>query len=223
MLRLKQRAKLLKRRLFPLDSFLRRVPGVIHVGANTGQEREVYASHGLNVLWVEPIPTTFEILVSNITTLSNQRACRYLLTNRDGMEVNLHVANNDGQSSSILGLAKHRALWPDVDYTHDIKMTSITLERLIELEGVDLNKYGALVLDTQGSELMVLEGGRSVLRSFRFVKTEVADFEAYAGCCQLSELTDFMKSRGFSLTWKYDFAARTGVGSYYDVLFKRLD
>ena len=48
------------------DSFLDRITGIIHVGANTGQERELYASKGLPVLWVEPIPHVYEKLVSNL-------------------------------------------------------------------------------------------------------------------------------------------------------------
>jgi hypothetical protein len=35
--------------------FLRDVTGVIHVGANTGQERFLYRLFGLNVIWIEPI------------------------------------------------------------------------------------------------------------------------------------------------------------------------
>ena len=42
------------------DAFLRRVRGLVHVGANTGQERESYASHGLSVIWVEPIGDVFD-------------------------------------------------------------------------------------------------------------------------------------------------------------------
>lgn len=40
----------------------RRGDGVVHVGANLGQERELYEHYGLNVLWVEPIPEVFEQL-----------------------------------------------------------------------------------------------------------------------------------------------------------------
>ena len=41
------------------DDFLRDVTGVVHVGANTGQERDKYARHGLSVIWVEPIPDIY--------------------------------------------------------------------------------------------------------------------------------------------------------------------
>jgi FkbM family methyltransferase len=211
----------LRRILFPVDWFLRRVPGVIHVGANTGQERERYASLGLNVVWVEPIPTVFEVLRSNISGFPNQCAYCYLLAAEHGTEYTLHHASNDGASSSIFDFAKHREIWPDVQYTHDIRMTATTLARLIDVEQVDLRRYGALVLDTQGSELLVLQGAIPVLGRFRFVKAEVADFESYAGCCQLYNLTDFMRQQGFAMSRKVPFATRSGIGTYYDVVYSR--
>jgi len=211
----------LRRLLFNFDSFLKQVPGVIHVGANTGQEREYYAALGLNVLWVEPIPKVFEELRSNIAAFANQRACRCLLSAEHGAEYTLHVANNGGASSSILDFSKHGEIWPDVHYTHDIQLQSTTLARLIESEQIDLALYGALVLDTQGSELLVLKGASSILDRFRFVKTEVADFDSYAGCCQLDEVTDFLGQYGFKLSRKVPVAAQDGVGTYYDTLYVR--
>jgi FkbM family methyltransferase len=211
----------LRRDLFPVDSFLKKVPGVIHVGANMGQERDHYASLGLNVIWVEPIPSVFEVLSSNISGLANQRACNYLLAAEHGKEYTFHISNNGGESSSIFDLAKHKEIWPDVQFTDEIRIVATTLTHLIEAEGIDLRKFGALVLDTQGSELLVLKGAIPVLDRFQFVKAEVADFEAYAECCRFDELTEFMKTQGFSIFRKSPFAARGGVGTYYDVLYRR--
>jgi FkbM family methyltransferase len=218
---LRKKADQLRRQHFPLDSFLKRVPGVIHIGANSGQERERYAALGLNVLWVEPNPPVFEALRSNLSAFPRQRAFRYLLAAEDGAEYTLHIANNEGASSSIFEFARHREIWPEVHYTHDIQVTATTLARLIEIEKIDLRDYGALVLDTQGSELLILRGAIPVLGSFRFVKTEVADFESYAGCCQIGELRSFMRQHGFAMSRKQPFAVREGVGTYYDVLFAR--
>ena len=212
----------LHRHLFPIDSFLSKVPGVIHVGANTGQERDKYASLGLNVIWVEPIPTVFGELLSNISGIANQRACNYLLAEEHGKEYTFHIANNGGASSSILDLAKHREVWPDVNFTDEIRITATTLACLVEIEKLDLQNFGALVLDTQGSEMLVLKGAIPVLKQFRYVKSEVADSESYAGCCRLDELSDFMRKQGFSISRKSAFAVRGGAGTYYDVLFRRM-
>lgn len=213
----------LRRCLFPVDSFLKDVPGVLHIGANTGQERNRYAALGLNVLWVEPIPAVFEVLRANIAAFPKQRACCSLLAAEDGKEYTFHISNNGGVSSSILDFAKHREIWPDVQFTDEIHLKATTLARLIDVEQIDLRGYGALVLDTQGSELLVLKGAVPVLDRFRFVKTEVADFESYTGCCQLAELTEFMRRQGFALSRKAPFAnTRDGAGTYYDVLYRRL-
>jgi FkbM family methyltransferase len=211
----------LYRRIFPSRSFLEKVSGVIHVGANSGQEREHYASLGLNVLWVEPNPPVFEALCANLSAFPKQRACRYLLAAEHGIEYTFHIANNEGASSSIFDLARHREIWPEVHYTHEIRLPATTLPRLLDIEKVDLSSYGALVLDTQGSELLILKGAAPVLKKFRFVKAEVADFESYQGCCQIGELTRFMRQHGFIISRKDAFAAREGVGTYYDVLYSR--
>ena len=47
------------RLLTSIDSpnwYLRKVDGIVHVGANVGQDRDLYASYGLDVLWIEPSP-----------------------------------------------------------------------------------------------------------------------------------------------------------------------
>jgi hypothetical protein len=76
------------------------------------------------------------------------------------------------------------------------------------------------VLDTQGSELLVLQGAVPILPHFRFIKAEAADFESYVGCCQITDLTAFLGQHGFSLARKSRFAGRDGVGVYYDVLYR---
>lgn len=205
------------------DRFLRDVRGVIHVGANDGRERHVYAKHGLRVLWVEPIPEVFAALKANIAAFPNQRAVRYLVTDADGVECELHVANNKGLSSSILDLKEHRAIWPDVTFSHTLKMRSTTLDSLIRDEGIDVNDYDALVMDTQGSELLVLKGARRALRRFRYVKTEVADFESYAGCCQVKDIESFLAACGYRESVRVKFAAHPDGGAYYDIVYRRAD
>lgn len=217
--------KLLRRlsRLFAADpnGFLRSARGVVHVGANVGQERALYAKRGLDVLWIEPIPEVFAELERNIAPYPKQRAVAALVTDRDGAEYEFHVANNRGESSSILDLKEHKDVWPKIEFTATIKLRSCTLPTLLEREGLAPTSYDALVMDTQGSELLVLKGAERLLRGFAFVKTEVPDFEAYAGCVQLEELAQYLGDRGFRELTRHRFASRPGGGHYYDVVFER--
>jgi FkbM family methyltransferase len=211
------------RAFFSGEAFLRKVNGVIHVGANTGQERALYASFHLNVVWIEPIPSVFEQLCSNLASFPKQHAYQYLLTDEDGREYVFHVASNGGASSSILPLAKHREMWPEISYSSDITMRSTTLSSFIVKEGLDLTAFQALVLDTQGSELMILKGATTIFPLFRFVKVEVPDFESYDGCCLSSELGEFMSAHGFRECRRDVFSSVNRVGTYFDVLYERID
>jgi FkbM family methyltransferase len=200
---------------------LRTVRGVVHVGANVGQERELYERHGLDVLWIEPIPDVFARLTANIAGFPRQRALECLVTDRDDVSYEFNVANNDGESSSILALKEHKDVWPKVAFTTTITLKSATLATLLAREGIDAARYDALVMDTQGSELLVLEGAEPLLDGFRFVKTEVPDFEAYASCAKLDDIERYLTSRGFREVSRHCFATRAGGGRYYDVVYGR--
>ena len=204
------------------NRFLRSARGVIHVGANIGQERALYERRGLDVLWVEPIPGVFATLLKNLADYPRQRALQALVTNRDDHEYEFHVANNAGESSSILELTQHKEVWPKVAFTESIRLRSVTLPTLLAREGVDIMRYDTLVMDTQGSELLVLEGAESLLPGFAYIKTEVPDFEAYEGCAQLADLAAFMAARGFGELVRNRFASRAAGGHYYDVVYRRV-
>lgn len=203
------------------DLFLGKVPGVIHVGANEGQERDAYDKHGLQVMWIEPIPEVFATLQERLSRYPRQSACQYLVTDQDGAEYAFNIANNGGASSSILDFKLHKDVWPDIAYERTITLRGTTLASLLKKEGTNPADYPALVMDVQGSELLVLKGAEAVLPAFRFIKTEVADFEAYAGCCQLRDINAFLKPRGFRELSRRRFAERPAGGSYYDIVYER--
>jgi FkbM family methyltransferase len=203
------------------DRYLRRTSGVIHVGANTGQERTLYEKYGLRVIWIEPIPEIFETLKANLQSHPRQSAFQYLVTDKDDAEYAFHVSNNSGASSSILDLKLHKDIWPEVSYDKTITLRSTTLVSLLKNEHIDTTDYDALIMDTQGSELLVLKGAAPVLHMFRFIKTEVSDFESYAGGCQLRDIDLFLKEHGFEEISRNRFAEGAKSGSYYDIVYER--
>jgi FkbM family methyltransferase len=203
------------------EGFLRGARGVIHVGANVGQERDLYARHGLAVLWVEPVPAVFETLTRNIAGLPGQQAACALVTDRDGEPTVLHVANNEGASSSILALGRHREIWPEVEFVEDIPLSSTTLPTLLRKLGRAAGDFDVLVLDTQGSEGLVLAGAQPLLAHLAWIRTEAADFEAYVGCTTVVRLQAFLEPLGFRLRQQRKFAEAPDGGAYFDLLFGR--
>lgn len=203
-----------------LRDYLAKCRGVIHVGANDGHERDLYASHGLGVVWIEPIPEVYDKLVSNIAGLPNQRAIRALITDKDGVDCVFHISNNDGASSSLLDIGLFQDIWPEVGYVRDLAMTSQTLPCALTTAGLNPEDYNALVMDTQGTELLVLRGAESLLPHFTYIQTEAADFEAYKNCTTVAEITQFLSTRGFRLVRKELFAVRREGGRYFELLFQ---
>ncbi|MGI8670745.1 MAG: FkbM family methyltransferase [Aridibacter sp.] len=203
------------------EAFLRRVSGVIHVGANDGEERFMYANYNLDVVWIEPIPEVFARLKNNLDDFPGQRAYQYLVTDQDGREYDFHIANNNGQSSSILDFKQHKDIWADIHYEKSISLKSTKLSSLIEVENIEMNKYDALVMDTQGTELLVLKGAENLLSRFQYIKTEAADFEIYKNCCQVKDLEDFLGNHGFKELIRTKFASREDGGNCYDIVYKK--
>ncbi|MBC8065262.1 MAG: FkbM family methyltransferase [Chlorobia bacterium] len=203
------------------DSFLPNVCGVIHVGASTGQERYLYQELGLLVVWIEPLPKAFQQLQANIEEFPRQVAINDLVSNADDVEYDFYLASNGGASSSILPMSKHLDMFPEVTIESTLKIVGYTLPTILDREHVDLKKFDALVLDTQGSELLVLNGAASILPFFKFIKVEAADFEAYEGCAQVKDIVEFMQTHGFREIGRYEYAKDAQIGTYYDLIFIR--
>lgn len=216
----------LRKRLFAVFGkdeapFLWDCRGVIHVGANVGHETQDYEDRGLKVLWIEPIAEVFAKLSERIASLPRQRALQALITDASGQEHNFNIASNDGGSSSIFEFAAHKDIWPDVEFERTVRLSSLSLTDLCKRNSIDMCLYDCLIIDTQGSELLVLKGAEPLLRHFKYIKTEAADFEAYAGCAKVKDIADFLCERGFKESSRYEMASHPDGGAYFELLFKR--
>lgn len=203
------------------DWYLKGKRGVIHVGANTGQEAELYYRYGLNVLWIEPIPEVFATLKLNVKKYPKQVCFQTLASDSDGEIVDFNVANNGGASSSIFPFDAHVEMWPDVTYEATLPLETQRLDTLFGKEDIDLELYDALLVDTQGAELKVLKGLGDSLAQFDLLILEAADFSAYEGGCSASELTEYLRPRGFVEVDRLMFETDPTIGSYYNLIFAR--
>lgn len=57
-----------------------------------------------------------------------------------------------------------------IDFERNILLKSKTLPSVMAVENVNPVLYDALVMDTQGSELLIFKGAISLIKNFRFVK-----------------------------------------------------
>ena len=173
------------------------------------------------MFWIEPIPTVFDALVENLRSYQKQEAIRALLTDRSGQQLKFNIASNCGASSSIFELGLHKDIWPDVEYIESLEIESETLDGLVA-RGVVRGPIDAIILDTQGSELLALKGAETTLRQVRYVKTEAADFASYKGGATVDDIRRFLTRRSFKLVKSTRFARHPTAGSYYDLVFQRI-
>lgn len=190
--------------------------GVLHVGANVGEERHTYHTMRVHkVIWIEANPDIYGSLVHNLTPYPRQIAFNYCIGDKEGKEVIFHVSNNGSQSSSVLELGTHAQVHPEVHYVKDITMTMRRIDRLEESH--DFSELDFLNVDLQGADLMAIKGMGSLLDQFRYIYMEINEKELYKGCALLPEVVTFLKSKGF-LYKEHVIAGNAGWG---DALFMR--
>lgn len=135
---------------------------LLHIGANYGQEARSYAALGIEAWHIEAIPNVFSILSKNIAGLAGQHAVHACLSREDGQEVSFNIANNEGQSSSLLDLGRHAVAYPTVKYVDTVKLPTRSVDSLVK-HGEIPSDIDFILIDAQGAELMILEGARGVL------------------------------------------------------------
>ncbi len=174
--------------------------GVLHVGASEGQEAQTYADLGIQkVVWVEAIPNIYAKLLDNISRFPGNVAINECVGDEDEKDVTFHVANNGGQSSSILEFGTHSTTHPDVKFVYDLQLKMRRLDTLLlNNEIVDFGEgLDFLNMDLQGAELMALRGLGDLLHQFKWAYLEVNWDHLYKGCPLIDEVDAYMASFGF--------------------------
>lgn len=207
------------RQLFPKYNIKPR--GVLHVGANVGEERDVYLELGIKKqIWIEANPTIFLKLKSNISNNPQAVALNYCVSDKKE-KVKFNISNNASQSSSILELGTHATVHPDVHYIDSVEMEAYPLKEIIQAhiyrnpstgfyEGME--DYDFLNLDLQGAELKALMGLEDILSQFKWVYIEVNKDHLYKGCPLVEELDAwFADHYGFRRV-ETKWAGNTGWG-----------
>lgn len=166
--------------------------GVLHIGANVGEERFMYDQLGIKKqIWIEANPEIFITLKRNIAYNPFATALNFCIGDENKDTV-LHIANNNGQSSSVMELGTHKTQHPDVHYIGDIAMKMYRIDSLgLDLSGVDL-----LNIDLQGFELQALKGFDD-LNNFKACYLEVNKADVYQDCAQIETIDLFMGANGF--------------------------
>ena len=201
--------------LIPLETLIKKYhvnpSGVLHVGANIGEEAEAYDKAGIKkVIWIEANPVIFEVLKENIKKYEGHTAFNYCVSDVDDKEVTFHISNNAGQSSSFLELGTHARNHPNVKYVRDIQLKT----KRIDSMGLDLSGVDYLSMDIQGAELLALKGMGELIRQFKWLYLEVNKEYVYKGNGLVGEIDQYVRQFGFFGIAEHYTSARWGDRLY---------
>jgi len=198
-----------------LQKYNIRPTGVLHIGANTGQEAPDYYSNGVErTIWVEADASLISPLIHNLASYPNHLVFNDCITDIDGEDVTLHIANNGGQSSSILGLGTHSIAHPEVYYTSARVVESTRIDTLLATNEINIEDYPFVNIDIQGAELLALKSFGELLHKVKYLYIEVNDNELYTGCALYPEIEQYLHTYGFKMQEKV-MSGNHGWGDCY--------
>jgi len=190
--------------LIPFDTLFTkyqiRPPGVLHLGANSGQEAEAYYRRGIRqVIWVEALPEVYIKLRKHIAGYFGQVALLACVSDKNGDLVSFNIASNEAQSSSMLEFGTHSQEHPTVKFVDRTNLITTRVDTLLSWSGLDEKIVAGwfLNVDLQGAELLALKGMGRLIDRFDHVYIEVNEKELYKGCPLVGEIDAFLAGRGF--------------------------
>ena len=101
------------------------------------------------------------------------------------------------QSSSILPLKEVKRIYPFIAESHQVKVQSRTLDRLLQEQQLDPSDFNIINIDIQGAELMAFQGAINTLKHIEAINTEVNYQELYEGCAIIDQIDEFLANKGF--------------------------
>lgn len=173
---------------------------ILDVGANRGAYALGCRAFGYtgDIISFEPLAQAYRLLSEASRHDARWQAVRAALGSSTG-SATLHVAANEGASSSILPmLDTHRVAAPDARFVREERVQVITLDDWVATYGRGWQNI-ALKLDVQGFEPEVLRGSVVTLPRIRTIRIEVNTTHLYEGDWLWTEAAEWMHDRGFRL------------------------
>jgi FkbM family methyltransferase len=196
-------------RLLSLYEF--HLDGLLLIGANDGEELLGSAYDRFRkVVAVEP---NTEVTIRLHTNLKKFQESMLLdvAAGASRYRTNMNVADNNGQSSSLLEPMEHLVEAPHVRFE---KIVEVPVERLDSL--IDYSKCPAFwIVDVQGFELDALKGAGQLLEKCEVLYVEVNRSQVYKGCTQVEELDAYLELFGIKR------AATRWWGGWGDAIYLR--
>lgn len=144
-----------------------------------------------NIYLFEPLPHLQQFLKELQLHDPRIKVFPYAIANYDSTNT-FFITDNDGQSSSLINMKKHKEIFPHVKVISAIEVKVRKLETVIRENSLELPDI--LYLDTQGAEFLILSSiPIEILKNIKIIYTECSTEEIYDGSKHLNEIIKFLE------------------------------
>jgi FkbM family methyltransferase len=199
--------------------FEKKVSLLLDGGANEGQwatrvRRDGYSGR---ILSVEPGSKAFGKLQFNSRDDKLWTVSKHALGSKQET-LTLHLASNEGMSSSLKKPERHLTEFPSVSFSGTEVVPVTTIENLL----LDVDDNVMLKLDIQGMELEALEGIGQALSKIVAVELELTLQPMYRTEASVGRVLSTLESFGFEPFSISEFGKnKNGRVSYFDIIATR--
>jgi FkbM family methyltransferase len=169
-----------------LDRYKIECNSVLHIGGHLAEEASLYRKKGIQrATFIEVDPEVFNEMLIVLERYPGYSGISAMLSNENSIS-EFFVASNEGASSSILEPERHLIQRPDIEFTKIKQVETFTLDSL------SLGRHELIVLDVQGAEFMVIQGGMETIKRAKAVWIEVNAGSMYKGDASSSDIVSIL-------------------------------
>jgi FkbM family methyltransferase len=187
--------------IFDLD-YLQQVPkrGVIHVGADIGQEVPLYFEYGFRkVMLIEANPEKYDVLRKKFDRHSNVTLFNYAALDKEGVvDFHIHTSRTGStEPASVLPMKRFKEIVKTLHTARTIKVPAITLDGLFGRHSIAADDYNFINIDIQGAESLALAGATKVIAAMDAIICEVNVVELYENGALEADIIALLSRYGF--------------------------
>lgn len=175
---------------------LKTIKGIIQVGANNGNEVEVFLKYTKNIILIEPLPGLYRQLKEKFPDLT-------ILPYALGLENDkkkFYVADNGGASSSLLKPMSHTTIYPDVKFIDEIEVDVRRFDSILEEHNIQLSDFNVLFTDAQGYDLECIQSFGHKIKFMDLIISEYINTDYYENNKSLNDINQYLTDNNFTIS-----------------------
>jgi hypothetical protein len=184
------------------------VVGVVHIGSHLYQELTAYRRLGIQkIMWVDGCTEDGEV--------DDQVFVKAIVADTESVRPFYVSGNSDGGSSSLFSFKEILDVYNGRIYVKEvIQVHTQTLDGIFDKRKIDIGDYNAIIMHTNGADLLILDGAKDILENIDYVGVYYYWKELYSGVPFEKDVDDYMEKIGFVPVHKLPWKNGYGNGLY---------